>query len=170
MNRSMHALMMAAMVLFAGSLVAVAAEQSKNLLKDPSKASSWRFEQHEQGKGTMKEDGDAILFDVTNVDGENWHVQAYLTQIELKEGQEYTFSYKAKADPARSIAASAGIDEDDWHTIGLQEDVELTTEWKEHSQTFKAENVAKGPKNRIGLMLGNEKGKVWVKDVSLAEK
>ena len=168
MNRSTWTVALAFLV--AGGLVAVAADKGKNLLKDPNKTESWRLEQHEQAKATMKADQDGILFDVTNVDGENWHVQAFLTGIDFKEGKEYTFSYKAKGEPTRSVIAAAGIDEDDWHGVGLQEDVELTKDWKEQTHTFKAENVAKANKNRIGFVLGADKGKVWVKDLSLTEK
>ena len=168
MNRSTWK--MAAVMLLAGGLVAAAADAAKNLLKDPSKTDSWRLEQHEQAKGTMKTDQDGILFDVTNVDGENWHVQAFLTGLDLKEGKEYTFSYKAKGDPARTIQANAGIDEEDWHNLGLQEDVELTKDWKDYSFTFKAENVAADKKNRIGFTLGADKGKVMIKDLTITEK
>jgi hypothetical protein len=154
----------------AATLVAVAAEPAKNLLKDANKPARWQFEQHEQAKGSMKADQDAILFDVTNVDGELWHVQVFMHDVEFKEGKEYTLTYKAKGDPARSITATATIDEDDWHAIGLQEEVELTKDWKEQSHTFKPENVVKPGKNRLGFFLGNEKGKVWIKDVSLTEK
>jgi hypothetical protein len=161
---------MALVVMVAGGLVAVAADAGKNLLKDPAKPESWRLEQHEQAKGTMKADQDGILFDVTNADGENWHVQAFLTGIDFKEGKEYTFSYKIKGDPTRTITAAAGIDEEDWHGVGLQEDVELTKDWKEQTHTFRADSVNKAGKNRIGFILGADKGKVWVKDLSLTEK
>jgi hypothetical protein len=48
--------------------------------------------------------------------------------------------------------------------------VEVTKDWKEQSFTFKAENVVKAGKNRLGFFLGADKGKVWVKDLSLTEK
>src|SRR4051794_22460801 len=100
MTRPTWKLFMAALT--ASALVAIAAEPARNLLKDPNKPASWQFEQHEGGKGSMKADQDAILFDVTNVDGEAWHVQTFIHNVEFKEGKEYTFSYKAKGDPARS--------------------------------------------------------------------
>jgi hypothetical protein len=166
MNRSTLAL--ALLTLTAG--VALAAEKA-NLLKPTTKIDSWRFEQHEQGKGTIKAaDDGAIEFDVTNADGEAWHVQAVQAGLDLKDGKEYTLHYKAKADPGRSIQVNAMIDADDWHTVGLQEDVELGKGWKDYSSTFTAENVNKEKKNRVSFVLGGEKGKVWVKDVTLTEK
>ena len=62
------------------------------------------------------------------------------------------------------------IDVDDWHTIGLAEEVELTKDWKDFSTTFKAEGVNKEKKNRISFIVGGDKGKVWLKDVTLTEK
>jgi hypothetical protein len=142
-----------------------------NLLKPTNKVDSWRFEQHEQGKGAAKADGDAIVFETTTPGGEAWHVQAVQHGLDLKEGKEYTLSYKAKADAERTISVNAMIDVDDWHTIGLAEEVVLTKDWKDYSTTFKAENVDKeNKKNRISFILGGEKGKVWLKDVTLTEK
>jgi hypothetical protein len=169
MTRSTWALV-AAVVLMAGGLFAAAAEEAKNLLKDSNKPESWKLEVNENGKGTMTADDGAILFDVTAAGTENWHVQAYITGLTLEEGKEYTITYKAKGEPTRSIIAMANIDESDWHGIGLQEEVYLSKEWKEQTHTFKAENVAKSNKNRIGFILGADKGKVWIKDASLTEK
>src|SRR3954471_24419711 len=102
------------------------ASGADNILKPANKAENWRFEQHEEGKGKIGVDGDAILFDVTNVDGTDWHVQAFQTPLDLKDGKEYTLTFKAKADDTREVDVEAGIDMEDWHMIGLQEKVELT--------------------------------------------
>ena len=150
--------------------IALAAADKPNLLKPTNKVDTWRFEQHEQGKGAAKADGDAIVFETTTPGGEAWHVQAVQHGLDLKEGKEYTLSYKAKADADRTISVNAMIDVDDWHTIGLAEEVVLTKDWKDYSTTFKAENVDKDKKNRISFILGGEKGKVWLKDVKLTEK
>ena len=137
-----------------------------NLLKPVNKAESWRFEQHEDGKGKISADGDAIVFEVTNVDGTEWHVQAFQTPLDLKNGKEYTITFKAKADDTREVGVQAGIDEEDWHNIGLDEKAELTKDWKDYKYTFTANDV-KANKNRVGFVLGGAKGKVWVKDLVL---
>ena len=160
-----------ALTLTLTAALAFGAADKANLLKPTNKVDSWRFEQHEQGKGAAKAADDAIEFEVTTPGGEAWHVQAVQTGLDLKEGKEYTLSYKAKADPARTISVNAMIDQDDWHTIGLAEEVELTKDWKDYSSTFKAEGVnGKDRKNRISFILGGDKGKVWLKDVTLTEK
>jgi hypothetical protein len=146
------------------------AADKPNLGKPSNKAENWRFEQHEAAKGTMKIDGDAAVFETTNTDGEDWHVQAIMTGLDLKEGKEYVVTFKAKGEPARTIRIGGNIDMDDWHAIGLGEDVELTKDWKDYSFTFKAENVAADKKNRVGFTLGADKGKVMVKDLTITEK
>jgi hypothetical protein len=158
------------MLSLTAALALAAAGDKPNLLKPTNKPDSWRFEQHEQGKGAAKAAEDAIEFEVTNADGEAWHVQAVQTGLDMKDGKEYVLRYKAKADPARSIQVNAMIDQDDWHQIGLSEEVELTKDWKDYTSTFTPDNVNKEKKNRISFVLGGEKGKVWVKDATLTEK
>jgi hypothetical protein len=147
------------------AVIALAAETA-NLLKPTNKAESWRLEQHEQGKAAMSVDGEALVIDVTNVDGEAWHVQIFQTGLALKNGTEYVFTFKAKAAADREIQANAGIDQEDWHLIGLDEAVQLEKDWKDYKLTFSvSEAVEKN--NRIGFQLGQSKGKVWLKDVTL---
>jgi hypothetical protein len=155
-----------AFVILIGLLAVRSAFAADNILKPANKVESWRFEQHEDGKGKISVDGDAILFDVTNADGTDWHVQAFQTPLDLKDGKEYTLTFKAKADEAREVDVEAGIDQEDWHMIGLQEKVELGKDWKEYKYTFTANDV-KANKNRVGFVLGGAKGKVWVKDLVL---
>lgn len=144
------------------------AADKPNLLKDAAK--NLRLEQHEGGKGTNKMDGQTYVFEVTAAGAENWHVQATFSGLNLQEGKEYVLTFSAKGEPTRSISVQAMIDVDDWHTIGLTEEVSLEKEFKPFSYTFKAEGVAKENKNRISFLMGADKGVVHIKDLSLVEK
>lgn len=155
-----------ALVTVALALPALAA--GDDLLKPTNKAESWRLEQHEQGKATLSVDGDAIVVDVTDVDGTAWHVQIFQTKLDLKNGKEYVLTFKAKAADNREIQAQAGIDQEDWHYIGLDDTVQVPKDWKESKHTFTANNTVE-KNNRIGFVLGQAKGKVWIKDVTLKE-
>jgi cystathionine beta-lyase/cystathionine gamma-synthase len=150
---------------------AIRAEEGKttNLLKPTNSPDTWRLEQIEEGKGAMKAAGDAIQFDVTHVDGTEWHVQAFQVDLDLKEGQTYAVTFKAKASAARSMILVAMIDEDDWHEIGLHEDIYLRTEYQSYEFTFRATDVVK-KKNRIGFMFGQETGSIFLKDMTLTAK
>jgi len=96
------------------SIVALAfAEAGANLLKPTNKVESWRFEQHEGGKGSMKADGDAMVFTISDVDGTDWHVQAVQPDLDLIADKEYVLKFQIKASEDRTVQVSAMIDTDD---------------------------------------------------------
>jgi len=68
-----------------------------------------------------------------------------------------------------SMTVNAMIDQDDWHQIGLNEEVQLKKEYNEFSFEFTAsDTVAK--KNRISFVLGSSKGTVSIKELTLVAK
>lgn len=67
----------------------------KNLLKKTADVESWRFEQHENGKGEVSVKDDAIVFTVETPGSENRHVQAYQVDLDLKDGEDDTVTFKA---------------------------------------------------------------------------
>jgi hypothetical protein len=104
--------------------------------------------------------------DVTTDSSEAWHVQLFQTGLALKNGTEYVVTFKAKAAGSREIHVVAGIDQEDWHGIGLDETVQLEKDWKDYKYSFTvSEAVEKN--NRIGFQLASSKGKVCFKDVTL---
>ena len=143
--------------------------QKKNLLKPANDPDSWQLELSEGGKGEMKAEGDAIVFNVTETDGTNWHVQAYQTGIALKNGQDYTIKFKMKAPKASEIVVLGLINQDDWHEIGLHEELGPSDDFKPYEFTFTASDVVED-NNRIGFILGADKGTVSIKELTLTEK
>jgi hypothetical protein len=146
-----------------------AKSEATNLLKPTNDPESWLFEFNGDCDGEMKVDGDAIVFDVTKTDDTNWHVQAYQTEVPLKEGKDYVVKFKMKAPDASEILLLGLINEEDWHEIGLHETLGPSDDFKEYEFTFTADDV-KESNNRIGFVLGDSKGTVSVKDLSLTEK
>jgi hypothetical protein len=156
--------------LFAVSVLADDAAPPANLLKPVNKAESWRFEQHEGGKGAMAVEDDAVKFTSTEIDGTDWHVQAFQTGLNLKDGESYTVSFEAKSPERRAVIVVAGIDEDDYHEIGLHEEIFATSvEYKKYDYTFTASDTAPN-KNRLGFVLGTEKGSVLIKNLKMVKK
>jgi hypothetical protein len=143
--------------------------KAKNLLKPTNDPESWQLELTEGGKGDMKVDGDAIVFHVTETDGTNWHVQAYQTGLDLKEGKDYILKFKMKAPQASELLAMGLINQDDWHEIGLHEELGPSDDFKQYEFPFTAVDVVE-KNNRIGFVLGADKGTVSVKDLTLTEK
>ena len=141
----------------------------KNLLKPTAKIGNWQFEQLEEATGTIATDGDALAITVTKVDGTEWHLQVFQPGLDLKEGKTYVVTGKARASVQRVGQIYAGVNEDDYHPIGLDEALDLTPTWRDFTFTFTADSVA-AKNNRLGFSLGQEKGTIWLKDVTLAEK
>lgn len=140
-----------------------------NLLKPTHKEDSWRLEQVEGGKAKMKVDENSVTFQVTAVDSTDWHVQAVQTDLDLKENAAYTLKFKARSPEKVTISVNSMIDQDDWHEIGLHEDVTLEKEYKDYSYQFTATGAV-SKKNRISFVMGNAKGEVQLKEVTLVAK
>jgi hypothetical protein len=149
-------------------LAAEPVKDSANLLKPTNQVDSWRLEQHEGGKGEIKAMDDALVLTTTEIDGTIWHVQAFQVGLDLKEGQRYVVSFDIKGDVS-TVSLTAGIDEEDWHNIGLDETVYVTKEFKPQEYTFTATSVA-AKNNRIGFLVGDYKGTVSVKNMVLKAK
>ncbi len=148
---------------------AATAPVAGNLLGPTADVKSWKFELTEDGGGAIKSEDGAIAFVVTKVDGTDWHVQAFQTGLDLKAGMEYVLTFRIRASAKRTVQIYAGVNEDDYHPVGLDEVIELTTEWQDLKFTFKADDVA--PKNnRLGFLVGQDPGTVWVKDLVLRAK
>jgi hypothetical protein len=79
---------------------------AKNLLKPTNDPESWQFDITEGGRGDMKVDGDAIVFNVTDIDETNWHVQALSDRGRSEEWQGVHHQIQSQA--AQSICASTG--------------------------------------------------------------
>lgn len=137
---------------------------AKNLLKPTADVNNWRLEQHEEARATIAVAEGGIVFDVTRDDGTDWHVQAFQTPIDLKDSTEYVVTFTAKSDGERAIRVQAGIDQEDWHLVGLDEEINLGKEWKPYETKFTATDTV-AMKNRVGFVLGMARGKVFVKDL-----
>ena len=103
---------------------------------------------------------------IAQVDGTSWHVQVHQTGLDLHEDTTYTVAFRAKADAPRSINVSAGLDQADWHTLGLSHDAALTTDWKEFHFVFTAQNTVPSHA-RIAFILGDSVGTVSLSDLQI---
>jgi hypothetical protein len=147
-----------------------AVEAVKNLLAPTAQLTAWQFEEIDDAKGTMKAEAGALALTASKIDGTEWHVQAYQAGLELANGTEYTVTFKARASAKRTAQVYAGVNEDDYHAVGLDEVITLAPEWKDFKFTFKADGVAARHNNRLGFLVGQETGTVWIKDLVLVAK
>ena len=138
-------------------------------LKPTNKTAAWTFEQFESGKGSMNTERDAITFVTTAVGDENWHVQAYQAGLEFEEGATYKITFEIKSSASNTVILVAQINEEDWHEIGLHEEIHTSKEFEKCEFTFTAADVVKY-KNRLGFIFGEEIGSITVKNLKLEKQ
>ncbi|MEO8270451.1 MAG: alpha/beta hydrolase-fold protein [Aureliella sp.] len=138
------------------------------LLKKVNDTASWQFETTGSGEGTMEVEGDAIVFKTSKLSSQNWHVQAYQSGIDLTEGAEYQLRIKASSPEGKSVLVMGIINEEDWHGIGLQQEISVGKAEREHVVTFTASDV-KANNNRIGFVLGDTEGTVKITAITLTK-
>lgn len=143
--------------------------EAENLLKPTNDVESWVFELNDEGQGEMSVADDAIVFKTTKTTGTDWHVQAYQAGLDLEDGKDYVVKFQMKSPDEVSLLLVGQIHEEDWHEIGLHEELQPGEEFKEYEYEFTANDTA-DKNNRIGFVLGIDEGEVSVKDMTLTEK
>jgi hypothetical protein len=110
--------------------------------------------------------GRPIRLNVLKLGSQNWHLQFHQAGLDLTEGEPYTLSFWARADRPRPLPVYAGVDSQDYHHVGLDDSVALTTEWRQYSVSFTANRTLKDH-NRITFVLGDALGAIDLAGISL---
>lgn len=143
--------------------------KTENMFRPLNEWGPWVLEINGPGKGAMWAIDQTLLVITSASSTENWHVQCFYPELELKEGREYTITFQAKSPESAQVTLAATLNKDPWNELGLHEELSLTPEYKSFEFTFKATGVS-DKANRIGFAAGLTKGIVYVKDLSLTEK
>jgi hypothetical protein len=128
---------------------------------------TWSLEHQGTSDASMTPDAaqDAAI-SVATVDGTDWHVQAHQTGLDFQAGKTYTVSFRSKSDKPRPLNVNAGLDQADWHNIGLNATADLGTDWKTFHFAFEAHDVV-SDHGRVAFVLGNQTGTVWISDLQV---
>ncbi len=102
---------------------------------------------------------------VSQVDGTNWHVQAWQGGLGLQAGQTYRLSFDAKASVAGEIGANVMQNHSPWQGLGLWGGADLTTAWQSFAFVFEA--AATDADARVSFDLGQAVRTIWIDNVSL---
>ena len=110
-----------------------------------------------------------LCFEIQKASEQNFHAQACLEGLDIKDNQDYRITFRAKSDRTRSVLVALQIDHPDWHSVGLEKSVSLApNEWKELSFDFVARNTAKNH-NKLAFYFGDEIGTLWLSRVSITK-
>lgn len=146
----------------------VVAEEPTNLLKPTADIGSWNWGVREPAEGLMTAKEREIQFTASKVDGTDWHVQVFQTDLNLVDGESYTVKFRVRSPDNRGYSLRAMIDVDDYHEIGLRQELFASKHFREESFTFTPQGVVP-EKCRIGFVLGAEKGMLIIKDMTLTK-
>lgn len=134
----------------------------------------WYNEQHGGARSTLTTGGDlpagvkgkVLKITLERLGEESWHLQLSHAGLDLRDGEVYTLRFHARADRSRKISVGASIAADDYHNIGLQEEVNLARSWQPFQFVFTAGGTVE-KKNRISFGLGQATGTIELAGVSL---
>ncbi|MGD8238367.1 MAG: carbohydrate binding domain-containing protein, partial [Armatimonadota bacterium] len=95
-----------------------------------------------------------------------WYVQFHQAGLDFEDDAPYTFSFWARAEPARRISANNFATREPWHPLGFQGSAEIGSEWRRYSFGFRANETYAGGRAGFGD-LASAAGALWIADVSL---
>ncbi len=117
---------------------------------------SFSFEPNANGAPTL-------IAEVRKHQGPGWHIQAHVPGLDLANGQPYTVMFRAKADRDLAVPMDSRLDKADWRFLGLGTTVRMGKDWQDYLFTF-VPNGSEPNHARIGFVLGEIVGKVWISD------
>ncbi|HFA50475.1 MAG TPA: T9SS type A sorting domain-containing protein [Bacteroidetes bacterium] len=133
----------------------------------------WLIELHETSQATIAasasdpyEGSYCAEVDVTQATGTDWHIQFEQVGASVEMDSTYTVRFFAKADSPRAFGAGAMRNAPPWTWYGGTGG-QLTSQWREYSFSFTAPEANDGLV-RITFSLGQEAGRAWFDEVSMA--
>ncbi len=140
-------------------------------------AEHWTLEVHEAPASAKMElpdnvaappgvTGKVLRINVAQIGTQNWHIQLHQTGLDLTENEPYTVTFWARADRPRPLSVYTGLDQEDWHHIGLDKQVALTPEWQKYTMAFTAARTVKDH-DRLSFVLGDAPGTVDLAGIML---
>jgi hypothetical protein len=134
---------------------------------------SWTLDAIQGAKGTWVietgTDGkSAAHINVPETAAVAYYVQLFQNKLQVKAGQSYHLSFRAKAAPAVTISLNLMVGEAPWTNLWKQ-DVSLTSDWQDYS--FDITPADSSANARVTFSrLGAQPADYWIADVSLIAK
>ena len=110
----------------------------------------------------------ALRVQVTQADGDDWHVQFGQGDLALLEGQAYRLTFAARASQPTAVWGAVMRDGEPWDSLGWGEEVALTTGWVTHTVVFTATETVFGGA-RVSFDVGQVPLTLWFDGFRLHE-
>ena len=173
-----YASLLTLILLFGIPTLSYAAKPAENILKNPDfdlNLEGWHHWTHADAAALFQTEGKkaepivgkkVAYVKISNAGNAVWHVQFYQQPFTLEKGATYTYSLWAKSENPRTVVMRILHQGAPWNEYARQT-INLSETWKEFFITFKmpADDVS----SRAGIIMGGEKGDVWLDHICLYE-
>ncbi|CUU00576.1 Beta-galactosidase [Armatimonadetes bacterium GBS] len=126
----------------------------------------WVLEQHGSARAEAVYQEGAVQIRITQASDQDWHVQFHQPNLQVERGALYTIRFEARADAERPLRVSIGMAHAPWQTLGVEETVSLTPEWR----TYEVVGFVSQDDTNARLLfsgLGKQTGTVWLRGIRL---
>jgi glycosyltransferase involved in cell wall biosynthesis/SAM-dependent methyltransferase len=114
----------------------------KLLVGEATRETRWWLQVHEGSVASLVErpgqSGAAQISIATAGATAGWHIQLNRLGLSVRGGQQYTISFRARADRPRSIGVGFSKAHTPWDGLGLYQSIELEPEWRSFAEDFVA--------------------------------
>jgi endoglucanase len=127
----------------------------------------WGMNNQQGGAAQITRTDNTLTINITSGGTAGWHVQLMRGGISLQEGKKYRFSFKAKADEARSATVYIGMSKDPWSAYSGYNGLSLADTFAVYTYVFDmgaTDNTA-----RMVFDFGNSTVNVSVTDILIEE-
>ncbi len=168
----------ALILLFGSAGLAYAAAAPDNILKNGDfdlNLEQWHPWTHESAAALFQTEGKkaepiagkkAAAIEIKKPGNAPWHIQFYQQPFTLEKGKTYTFNLWAKSETPRPVRMRILHQGDPWNEYAVK-DINLSEAWKEFFVTFTM--PADDVNSRAGIIMGGQKGDVWLDHLRLYE-
>ncbi|RKU32125.1 hypothetical protein C6495_11410 [Candidatus Poribacteria bacterium] len=168
----------ALILLFGGVFLTYAADAPDNILKNGDfdmNLEQWHPWTHESADARFQTEGKkaepiagkkVASIEIKKPGNALWHIQFYQQPFTLEKGKTYTFNLWAKSEIPRTVRMRIIHQGDPWNEYAVK-DINLSETWKEFFVTFSM--PADDVNSRAGIIMGAQKGDVWLDHLRLYE-
>jgi len=104
---------------------------------------------------------------ITQTDGTDWHIELAQYNRSLVLNTPYDLTFWARASAPRTIGLSSQKGGPDWRNYGLDQQLAISTEWRQYTVSFTANATVSDA--RLQFFLGAANGTVWLDEVALRQ-
>jgi hypothetical protein len=109
-----------------------------------------------------------LQWTATKAGSQGWHLQFFQSSVPVRDGGEYVFTFRARADAPGGLRVGLMTQQAPWATVGATAELQVTAEWQDYQVAWTVGNPGDAPV-RLNIDCGNTPGVFGLSDLSLRE-